>query len=153
MNYHLMKSEGDCYSIDHLKKDKVAPWTGVRNFQARNYMKDMRVGDLVLFYHSNGNPSGVYGLARVVAAAHPDLSAQDKKDEHYDSKSTPEKPIWECVDVEYVDTFKRPVSLEEIKGMEKLRDMKLLQKGSRLSVMPVTKPQFLAICKLGGVVL
>lgn len=149
MNYWLMKSEGDCYPISQLKKEKTGPWTGVRNFQARNYMKQMKVGDMVLFYHSNDKPSGVYGLAKVSKLAHPDLSAQDPKDEHYDPKSTKDKPIWECVDVRYVSTFKKPVSLETIKKTSNLSKMKLVQKGSRLSVMPVTKQEFDCIVKMG----
>ncbi len=144
-----MKSEGDCYPISQLKKDKVSPWTGVRNYQARNFMKEMNVGDMILFYHSNDKPSGVYGLAQVHKVAHPDISAQNKHDEHYDPKSTKEKPIWECIDAKYVSTFARPVSLEEMKHNEKLSNMKLLQKGSRLSVMPVTEKEFEIICKLG----
>lgn len=144
-----MKSEGDCYPISQLKKEKTGPWTGVRNFQARNYMKQMKVGDMVLFYHSNDKPSGVYGIAKVSKLAHPDLSAQDPKDEHFDSKSTKDKPIWECVDVRYVSTFKKPISLESIKKTSKLSKMKLVQKGSRLSVMPVTKQEFDCIVKMG----
>lgn len=148
MNYWLMKSEGDCYPISQLKKEKTGPWTGVRNFQARNYMKQMKVGDMVLFYHSNDKPSGVYGIAKVSKLAHPDLSAQDPKDEHYDPRSTATKPLWECVDVRYVSTFKKPVSLEDIKKTSKLSKMKLVQKGSRLSVMPVTKQEFDCIVKM-----
>ena len=143
-----MKSEGDCYPIYQLKKDKSTSWSGVRNFQARNFMKDMKVGDMVLFYHSNDKPSGVYGLATVSKLAHPDITAQDPKDEHYDPKSTKEKPIWECVDVQYVETWEKPISLEEIKKDSKLSKMKLVQRGSRLSVMPVTKGEFEHICKL-----
>ena len=90
MNYWLLKSEGSCYSIDDLKKDKVTPWSGIRSYQARNFMKgSMTIGDLCLFYHSNGdkqNPTGVYGVAKVASSVHPDLTAQDKKDEHYDQK-------------------------------------------------------------------
>jgi predicted RNA-binding protein with PUA-like domain len=88
MKYWLVKSDGDCYSIDDLKKDKVAPWTGIRNFQARNYMRDeMKVGDQVLFYHSNSEPNGVYGIAKVVCKPHSDDTAYDVDDEHYDTKS------------------------------------------------------------------
>lgn len=143
-----MKSEGDCYPISQLKKDKTTSWGGVRNFQARNYMKEMKVGDMILFYHSNDNPSGVYGLAKVSKLAHPDLTAQDPKDEHYDPRATATKPLWECVDVRYVEAWKTPVSLEVMKKDSKLSKMKLVQKGSRLSVMPVTKQEFDHICKL-----
>lgn len=144
-----MKSEGDCYPISQLKKDKVSPWSGVRNYQARNYMKEMQIGDLVLFYHSSSKPTGVYGTAKVVKLAHADLTAQDKKDEHYDPKASKEKPIWECVDVKYVSTFKNPVTLEEMKKTSSLGSMKLFQKGSRLSVIPVTEKQFQIISKIG----
>ncbi len=149
MNYWLMKSEGDCYPISQLKKDKVSPWSGVRNYQARNYMKEMRVGDLILFYHSSSKPIGVYGTAQVAKLARPDLTAQDKKDEHYDPKASKEKPIWECVDVKYVSTFTRPVTLEEMKKTTSLGNMKLFQKGSRLSITPVTEDQFQIICRMG----
>ena len=149
MNYWLMKSEGDCYPIDQLKKDKTTSWSGVRNFQARNYMKSMNIGDMVLFYHSNAKPSGVYGLAKVCKHAHPDLSAQDPKDEHFDSKATKENPIWECVDVRYMKTFKRPVSLEDMKKNPKLQKMKVLEKGSRLSITPVSEGEFEEVCGIG----
>lgn len=143
MNYWLVKSEGDCYSIDDLKRDGKTPWTGVRNFQARNFMRDgMSIGDRVLFYHSNSRPSGVYGIARVASAAHPDLTALDKRDEHYDPKSTKEKPLWECVDMAFDAKLPRPVSLDDMKKNPKLARMIILQKGSRLSVTPVTKEEF-----------
>lgn len=148
MNHYLMKSEGDCYPISQLKKDKVSPWSGVRNYQARNYMKQMKVGDMILFYHSSSKPLGVYGTAKVKKVAHPDLTAQDKKDEHYDPKATKEKPIWECVDVQYVSTFTKPVSMEDMKTKPALQTMKLFQKGSRLSIMPVTEKQFQLICRM-----
>ncbi len=149
MNYWLMKSEGDCYPISQLEKDKIEPWTGVRNFQARNYMKEMKVGDMILFYHSSSKPIGVYGLAKVHAEAHPDLSAQNKRDEHYDDRATPEKPIWECVDVEYVSTLKEPVTMDDMKRYRELSAMKLFQKGSRLSVLPVSEKEYNFIVSLG----
>ncbi len=143
-----MKSEGDCYPISQLKKDKKSPWSGVRNYQARNYMKEMSVGDMVLFYHSSSKPTGVFGIAKVCKTAHPDISAQDPKDEHFDPKSTKEKPIWECVDVAYVSTFTRPVLLEEMKKAPKLQKMQMFQKGSRLSITPVTKTEYDLICNM-----
>lgn len=146
-----MKSEGSCYSIDDLKKDGRTAWEGVRNFQARNFMeRDMKVGDMVLFYHSSSNPSGVYGLAKVVSAAHADLSALDPKDEHYDPKSTKEKPIWTCVDVGFVEKFKEPLSLGQIKLRPKLSCMIILRKGSRLSITPVSKSEFEDVLKAAG---
>ena len=151
MNYWLMKSEGDCYPIEQLKKDKVSPWSGVRNYQARNYMKEMKLGDGILFYHSSSKPTGVFGLAKVVKLAHPDLTAFDRRDDHYDDRSTQEKPIWECVDVQYVSTFKQPITLDEMKRHHKLSAMKLFQKGSRLSVIPVTEKEYNFIVSLAKV--
>lgn len=143
MQYWLIKSEGECYSIDDLKRDKKTAWAGVRNYQARNFMRDkMQVGDIALFYHSEGNPSGIYGLAKVVSKPHPDLTAQDVKDEHYDSKATKENPIWYCVDFAFIKKFKNHMSLAEIKGNPKLSQMIVAQRGSRLSITPVSKTHF-----------
>lgn len=151
MNYWLLKSEGSCYSIDDLKKDKVTPWSGIRSYQARNFMRDnMTVGDLCLFYHSNGdkqNPTGVYGVAKVASKVHPDQSAQDKNDEHYDPKSTKENPIWECVDVAYLSHLKEPVTLSEIKLDPALAGIMVAERGSRLSIQPVSKKHFEYIVK------
>jgi predicted RNA-binding protein with PUA-like domain len=139
--YWLLKSE--CYTIDDLKADKKTPWTGVRNYQARNFMRDnMSIGDEILFYHSNAEPSGIYGLAKVVSKPHADATAFDKKDDHFDPKSTKDKPIWECVDVAYFKKFKRPISLTELKQDPKLEGMAVTQRGSRLSVQPVAKEHF-----------
>lgn len=143
-----MKSEGDCYSIDQLKKDKTTSWSGVRNYQARNYMKEMKVADMVLFYHSSTKPIGVYGLAEVVKEAHTDITALDRRDDHYDERSTIEKPIWECVDVKYVSTFNKPITMDEMKRHAELSTMKLFQKGSRLSVIPVTEKEYEFIISL-----
>ena len=148
INYWLMKSEGDCYPIDQLKKDKVTPWSGVRNYQARNYMKEMSLGDMVLFYHSNTKPIGVYGLAQVIKEAHADITALDRRDDHYDERSTVEKPIWECVDVKYVSTFSKPVTMDEMRRHSELSAMKLFQKGSRLSIIPVTEKEYNFIVSL-----
>lgn len=143
MNYWLIKSEGSCYSIDDLKRDKKTAWTGIRNYQARNSMRDqMKVGDLVLFYHSSSDPTGVYGIAKVVSSPHPDATQFDPQDEHYDPKSSLEKPTWICVDMAFVKKFKNPVSLESIKKDPELGDMAVCQRGSRLSVQPVEKRHF-----------
>jgi predicted RNA-binding protein with PUA-like domain len=151
MNYWLLKSEGSCYSIDDLKKDKVTAWSGIRSYQARNFMRDsMAVGDMCLFYHSNGdkqNPTGVYGVAKVASKVHPDLTAQDKKDEHYDPKSTKKNPIWECVDVSYVAHLKEHVLLSEIKLDPALSGIMVAERGSRLSIQPVSKKHFEYIVK------
>ncbi len=150
MNYWLIKSEGECYSIDDLEKDRRIDWFGVRNFQARNFMRDdMKVGDIALYYHSNSKPSGVYGVARVVSPPHPDLTALDKKDKHYDSRSTKAKPIWECVDFEFVQKFVEPIPLHYIKIDPKLCEMLVAKKGQRLSIMPVSKTHFDRIITLG----
>lgn len=151
MKYWLMKSEPDVFSLDQLKKDKTTWWEGVRNYQARNFMmKDMQVGDLVLFYHSNAEPSGVAGVARISHAAEPDKAQFDKKSEYFDPKATKEKPIWFCVEVEYVDTFKHFISLADLREAKGVSDMVVLQKGSRLSVQPVDKKHFDIVKKLGG---
>jgi predicted RNA-binding protein with PUA-like domain len=143
MNYWLIKSEGSCYSINDLQKDKKIAWTGIRNYQARNFMRDnMKVGDLALFYHSSSEPTGVYGIAKVISKSHTDETALDKKDEHYDPKSTKENPIWMCVDMAFVKKFKEPVTLSEIKIDPKLEGIMVAQKGSRLSIQPVSEKHF-----------
>ncbi len=150
MKYWLMKSEGACYSIDDLKKDKKTAWTGVRNYMARNFMtRDMEVGDFVLFYHSSSEPTGVFGIAKVVGKAHSDETQFDKKDEHYDPKATKEKPIWQCVDVAFIKKFTAPVTLMQMKLDPELTGMLVLQKGSRLSIQPVSEKHFLHIRSLG----
>ncbi len=151
MTYWLMKSEGDTYPIDALQKKKVDAWDGVRNYQARNFMKEMQVGDVVLFYHSAGRPNGIYGLAKVAKKAYPDQSQFDAKSEYYDRKATQEKPIWYCVDVAFVKKFSHPVTLEVIKADRKLEGMRVRERGSRLSVQPVSDEHFIYIRDgLGG---
>ncbi len=145
--FWLMKSEPETYSIDHLRKDKTTWWEGVRNYQARNsMMKDMQVGDLVLFYHSNAEPPGIAGLATVSQKAVPDPSQFNKKSDFFDPKATKEKPNWFCVQLEFKVKFKKLLTLEEIKKEKKLAQMVVVQKGSRLSVQPVTQPDFEFIC-------
>lgn len=148
MHFWLMKSEASAYSIDDLARDKRTAWEGVRNYQARNFMRGMEAGDLVLYYHS-GESAGAYGIAKVVAGAHADASQFDKKDAHYDPKATKEKPVWECVDVAFVQKFARPVPLRAIKAHPKLRGILVAKQGSRLSVQPVAKAHFEVIRKLG----
>lgn len=142
-----MKSEPESFSIDDLKRVGREPWSGVRNYQARNFMKAMAVGDLAFFYHSSVDPAGIVGLMKVVAKAHPDATQFDAGSPYFDPKATREKPIWECVDVGFVKKFGRLVPLEELRGMKALGDMVLLQRGSRLSVQPVRKKEFDAILK------
>jgi predicted RNA-binding protein with PUA-like domain len=144
-----MKSEADVYSIDDLKKDKKTMWDGVRNYQARNNMKEMKVGDRVLYYHSRQKPSAVVGLAKVVKAAYPDPTQFDPKNKYFDPKSDEENPRWELVDVAFERKFENPVSLHEIKDDAKLSDMVLVN-NSRLSVQPVKKAEFERVLKLAG---
>ena len=153
VNYWLMKSEPDVFSFEDLKArpNQTEPWDGVRNYQARNFMRDdMKVGDLILFYHSNTNPPGVAGIAQVASKSYPDPTAFDRKSKYHDPKSDPENPRWMLVDVSYKADIKRLVSLEEMKSMPELAEMRALQRGNRLSIMPVAKAEFLAIKKAAG---
>lgn len=150
MSFWLMKSEPDVYSIDQLQKDKTTWWEGVRNYQARNFMmKDMKVGDLVLFYHSNAEPPGVAGLAIISKVAAPDHLQFDKKSEYFDPKATLEKPIWFCVEVKFHKKFKNYISLQDLRSHSELSEMLVLQKGSRLSVQPVDPQHFEFVSSLG----
>jgi len=146
MNYWLMKSEPDTFGIDHLAKKpkQTAGWDGVRNFQARNYLREMLVGDLVFFYHSSTEIPGVVGIAKVVREAYPDSTAFDKKNDHYDADSDPDKPRWYQVDVQLVRKFDRVISLDELRSHAsgKLKDMVVLKRGNRLSITPVTKAEW-----------
>ena len=150
MRYWLMKTEPDAFSIDDLKKVKKEPWSGVRNYQARNFMwKDMKKGDGVLFYHSNTKIPGIAGLAKVASTAYPDPTQFDPESDYWDPKATPEKPRWFLVDVSFERKFKQVISLELLKmNTEHLGDFTLLNRGTRLSVLPVTKAQWQTILKL-----
>jgi predicted RNA-binding protein with PUA-like domain len=150
--YWLIKSEPDVFSIDDLAnaEKKTTYWDGVRNYLARNYMRDeMKIGDKVLYYHSNCDPMGVAGVCEVVKESYPDFSAFDPNDPHYDPKSKEDNPTWYMIDVKFVEKFKNIVPLSEIKNNPKLSEMKLIQRGNRLSVMPVTKMEFEEILKMG----
>jgi predicted RNA-binding protein with PUA-like domain len=152
MRYWLMKSEPDVFSLADLKArpGQREPWDGVRNYQARNFMRDaMQTGDAVLFYHSNTNPPGIVGLAEVASKPYPDPTAFDKKSKYYDAKSDPKNPRWVLVDVRYRETFAQMVSLEAMKAMPTLEEMRVLQRGNRLSITPVEKAEFEAICRAG----
>ncbi len=143
MRYWLMKTEPEEFSIDALKKKKLEPWNGVRNYQARNYMRDdMKVGDGVLFYHSNCDEPGVVGLAEIRSEAHPDPSQFDPKSDYYDAGSKREEPRWLLVDVGYTRTLKRTITLAELKDKPQLQDLALVKKGNRLSVLPVSKKEW-----------
>lgn len=153
MNYWLFKSEPSCFSIDDLKHapKKTGHWDGVRNYQVRNMLKnEMKRGDLVLFYHSSCTPPGAVGVMKIVKEGYPDHTAWDSQSEHYDPKSSPEKPLWYMVDVTFLEKFKRQVSLEEIKSHAALNKMLITRRGNRLSITPVTKKEFEVICRLGG---
>jgi predicted RNA-binding protein with PUA-like domain len=150
MRYWLMKSEPSSFSIDDLKARKSTLWDGVRNFQARNFMtNEMKVGDQVVFYHSNAEPPGAAGVAEVSGAAEPDPTAFDPDSKYYDPKSTPANPIWHCVRIKFKKRFRRLVSLEEMRNHKGLVELPLLRKGNRLSVQPVGKKEFEIICALG----
>lgn len=146
-----MKSEPAVFSIEGLRRapGRTSGWDGVRNYQARNYMRQMRPGDGVFFYHSNADPSGIAGLAEVVREAYPDPSQFVPRGAHFDPKASPERPIWYQVDVRFVKVFKRFLSLEELRGIPLLRGMPLFSR-SRLSVQPVTRAQWDAILKLSA---
>lgn len=145
----LMKSEPTEYSIDHLQRDGSSSWYGVRNYQARNYMRDsMRIGDRVFFYHSNCKVPGIVGLAEVVSLPHPDMTQFIPGDKHYDPKSTHDKVIWQCVDVGFVEKFSDIVPLSMLRETPSLENMKILQKGNRLSITPVTEEEHTEIHRL-----
>ncbi|MEO0794990.1 MAG: EVE domain-containing protein [Verrucomicrobiota bacterium] len=149
--YWLMKSEPDAFSLEDLSNcpNQTEPWDGIRNYQARNFMRDeMQVGDGILFYHSRCKTPGVVGLAEVVGEAIPDPSAWDPKSNYFDEKASPDNPRWCMVTVKYVETFPDTLSLDEIKADSKLSEMRVAQRGNRLSITPVTKSEFDRVCKL-----
>ena len=148
--YWLMKCEPSAYTIADLERDGQTTWEGVRNYQARNFMRDqMQEGDGVLFYASNADPSGVTGLARVATAGYPDHFAWKKGHKYFDAASTPEKPVWYLVDIAFVARFPATVPLETLKATAGLEDMMVTKKGSRLSVQPVTKAEYDIVVNLG----
>ena len=145
MNYWLMKSEPDVFSIDHLvaMPNQTEHWDGIRNYQARNMLREMKIGDQVFFYHSNANPIGITGVMEVVKEAYPDYTAFDPEQKYYDPKSKQDNPRWFMVDVKFIRKFDRIITLEELKGhQEALGDMLLLRRGNRLSITPVTPGQW-----------
>lgn len=152
MNYWLFKTEPGCFSFDDLKSrpDMTEHWDGVRNYQARNLLRDrVQEGDLVLVYHSSIPQPAVVGIARVVRSGYPDFTAQNPEAEHYDPKATADKPIWYMVDVRYLEPLPRPVTLERIKGNPLLARMPLVNR-SRLSIQPVTPEEWRIILRMGG---
>ncbi len=152
--YWLFKSEPSAYSIDDLAAEKTQTtyWDGVRNYQARNMLRDdIQVGDRVLFYHSNAQPMAVVGTAEVVRAGYPDHTAFDPAEKHFDPKSDPDNPVWFMVDIQLLQIFPEPVTRERLKAEASLQDMMLLRKGSRLSIQPVTPAEWNTIHRLAGV--
>ena len=150
MHYWLMKSEPDTFSIDDLatKAGQIEHWDGVRNYQARNFMRAMNVGDQAFFYHSSCAEPGIVGIVEIVRAAYPDPSAFDRNSPYYDPKSSPERPRWDMVDVRLLHRLQRLIPLGEIKRNRRLAAMHLVQRGNRLSVMPVTAAQWQTILKM-----
>jgi predicted RNA-binding protein with PUA-like domain len=148
-----MKSEPDAYSIDHLRSQKrrTDHWDGIRNYQARNFMRDqMKMGDLAFFYHSNCSEPAVVGIMEIVSAAYPDHTAFDPNEKHFDAKSDPDNPRWLMVDVKFKKKLKMPITLQAIKAEKKLADMRLVQRGNRLSILPVTPSEWRHILKMVG---
>ncbi|MGQ0618613.1 MAG: EVE domain-containing protein [Panacagrimonas sp.] len=152
MPYWLMKSEPDSFSIDHLaaRPGQIEPWDGVRNYQVRNMMRDqMKPGDLAFFYHSSCDEPGIYGIAEIVSKAYPDPTQFDPQHPHYDLGSKPEEPRWLLVEVKFVRKLDRPVLLKTLHGQAaKLKGLRVIERGNRLSVMPVSAPHWKAILKL-----
>jgi predicted RNA-binding protein with PUA-like domain len=150
VHYWLMKSEPESFSIEHLRTRprQTEHWDGVRNYQARNFLRAMKKGDLAFFYHSSCEVPGVYGIIEIVRTAYPDPTAWDPENHHYDPRSTPERPLWDMVDVRFKREFKQPVTLTAIKMQAALKKMPLVQRWSRLSVMPVTTQEWNTIMKL-----
>lgn len=151
MKYWLMKSEPNEFSLQDLasRPQQTEPWDGVRNYQARNFMRAMEIGDLVLFYHSNCTPPGIVGLAKVVAKAHPDPTQFDPDNKHYDPKSKPENPRWDLVDIQFVRAFKEKIPLDKLRTLPGLdTDFPLLRRANRLSVMNVEKKYWDAIMQV-----
>ena len=152
-NYWLLKSEPSVFSIDDLSQSprQTTCWEGVRNYQARNFLRAMAVGDRAFFYHSNADPPSIVGIVEIVKAAYPDHFAWDANSKYVDKKSSPENPSWSMVDVKFLEKFPTPLSLEGLRGIKVLERMELLRKGSRLSVQPVREREWKAILKLAQV--
>jgi predicted RNA-binding protein with PUA-like domain len=150
MAFWLIKSEPGTFSIQDLARapKQMTCWEGVRNYQARNFLRAMKKGDLAIFYHSNAEPPAAVGVAKVVREAYPDDTAWNPKSTYHDPKASPDNPLWSMVDVQLVEIFPRAISLEELRGVKTLAGMELLRRGSRLSVTPVTSAEFRTIEKL-----
>ena len=152
MNYWLIKSEPSEFSIDDLKRVKREPWDGVRNYQARNMMRDqMKKGDLAFFYHSNCNTPGIAGIVEIIRAGYPDPSQFDVDDRYYDERSNETEPRWFSFDVQWKAAFATFVSLSSLKANARLDSMKVVQRGQRLSIQPVTGAEWREVCRMGGI--
>lgn len=152
MNYWLIKSEPDVFGIEDLEKVGREPWDGIRNYQARNFMRDaMEVGDLAIFYHSNAKPPGAVGIARVASDPYPDPTQFDSKSKYCDPKSNPDDPRWLLRDFEFVLKFPEMVSLEQLKAESALEGMMVTQRGTRLSITPVEPKHFKKVCSMAKV--
>lgn len=149
MAWWLVKTEPDVYSIDDLARDKITAWTGVRNYQARNFLREMKKGEKVLVYHSNAEPSGVVGIATVHREGAPDLTQFDRSSEYFDPKATRENPRWFCPELKFSKKFSGLVSLDALRQNKVLQELLLLRRGSRLSVVPIVERHFEAIVKMG----
>lgn len=148
MQYWLVKSEPDCYSIKDLRREKIGSWTDVRNYQARNFLRAMKRGDGLLFYHSSCKEVGIVGLATVVKEAYPDPTQFNEKNDGYDGKSTKENPRWSTVDVKFVEEFATPLTLNEIKADKKFAGIEVAKQRSRLSVQPVSEEHYKRVLSL-----
>lgn len=151
IKYWLFKSEEKVFSIDDLSKEpgKTTHWDGIRNYQVRNFIRDeMKMGDRVLFYHSNSDPNAVVGVCEIVKEAYPDFTAFDKKSKYYDPRSKKDEPAWLMVDIKLLEKFGEPVTLQDIKANPKLSEMRLVQRGNRLSVFPIEKKEFNEILRI-----
>lgn len=153
MRYWLMKSEPDEFNIDDLadRKNQIEPWSGVRNFQVRNWIRnEMQLGDLAFFYHSSCKVPGIVGIIKIISKAYPDPTAFDPHSDYYDPKSNPQKPIWYCVDVQFVKKFPHMITLDQLRQHPALHTIRVLEKGSRLSITPVTKKEWDVIIRLAN---
>jgi predicted RNA-binding protein with PUA-like domain len=148
MQYWLMKCEPSAYSIDELARDITSSWEGVRNYQVRNFMRTMKVGDKAFFYHSNANPSGIAGLMEIAKKAYPDPFATQENHKYFDPKATAENPIWLSVDVRFVAKAREVISIQRLREIPELADLMILQRGSRLSITPISAAEFETILGL-----